>query len=112
MEGDLTEIAAVKENSFNSMVRFGLNLAWFNLLGMVILLIILFSLPEETAEWVNTTASVFCYINLMANLLVLCFALVGLFKSTLKWSAFLTMCISAVIFFIYLIAIAVSMNGS
>lgn len=94
------------------MVRFGVNLAWFNLLGMVILLMVLFSLPDETADWVNTTASVFCYLNLMANLLVFCFALVGLFKSTLRWSAFLAMCISVVIFVIYLVAIAVSLHGN
>ena len=108
----MTEIAAVKDSSHNSMVRFGLNLAWSNLLGMVILLMVIFSLPEETAEWVDTAMSALCFINITINLLVFCFALVGLFKSTLKWSAFLAMAISIVIFIIYLVAIVVCMSGN
>lgn len=112
MEGDLTEIAAVKESSHDSMVRFGLKLAWFNLLGLVILIMVLFSLQEEAAEWVETTVSVFGFINIALNVLIFCFALVGIFKSTLRWSSFLAMCISIVIFIIYLLAAAACMSGN
>ncbi|WP_431223204.1 hypothetical protein ACQ86O_24255 [Serratia sp. L9] len=108
----MTEITTVKENWHNGMVRFGLNLAWSNLSGMVILFIVLFSLPEETAQWVDTAMGAFCFINISINLLVFCFALVGLFKSTLKWSAFLVMAISIVIFIIYLGAMGVYISGN
>lgn len=112
MEGDLTQITIVKENSHDSMVRFGLKLAWFNLLGMVILVMVLFSLREEAAEWAETTVGVLGFINIALNVLIFCFALVGLFKSTLRWSAFLAMCISIVIFIIYLLAAAACMSGN
>ncbi|MEX2941506.1 hypothetical protein [Serratia fonticola] len=108
----MTQITTVKENSHDSMVRFGLKLAWFNLLGMVILVMVLFSLREETAEWAETTVGVLGFINIALNVLIFCFALVGIFKSTLRWSAFLAMCISIVIFIIYLLAAAACLSGN
>ncbi|HGM5493224.1 TPA: hypothetical protein ACKP1B_004943 [Serratia fonticola] len=108
----MTQLTTVKENSHDSMVRFGLKLAWSNLLGLVILLIVLFSLQEETAEWIETTVGVFGIINFTINVLIFCFALVGIFKSTLRWSAFLVMCISIVIFIIYLLAAVACIAGN
>ncbi|AYM89448.1 hypothetical protein D9980_02030 [Serratia sp. 3ACOL1] len=112
MEGDLTESAVVKDNTFDSMVRFGLKMAWFNLLALVIILMVASFVPDETEEWIDLVVSILCFINITMNILVFCFALVGLFKSRLKWSALLAMIIVLVSFALYLIVIIASFQTS
>lgn len=54
MEGDLTESAVVKDNTFDSMVRFGLKMAWFNLLALVIILMVASScLTKRRSETIS-----------------------------------------------------------
>ncbi|WP_236849200.1 hypothetical protein [Chania multitudinisentens] len=100
----------VKENTYDSMVRFGLRLAWFNLLGLVIIFLLASVLPEEGAEWIDISLSIIVFINITTNLLVFCFASVGLFKSTLKWSALLAIFITIIILLVYIIATVLNMQ--
>lgn len=95
----------IKNDEFNSMIRFAFRLAVISLLMVVGIYLAGVLLPEDSAEWINLAMLALAGCNLIANLAVFYLALVGLFKSSLKWRALLSMLIALAVFALYAIAL-------
>ncbi|GAA3882967.1 hypothetical protein EDC48_102237 [Gibbsiella quercinecans] len=97
---------AVKDNEFNKMTRFGFRLAGISLLLVMLIFAAGFFLPEDSGEWLDLVVLAMAGVNVIANFVVFYFAIIGLFKSSLKWRALFSLLIALAIFALYLIAIA------